>query len=59
MASNGSAEEHTAHAGRGWHNPRGQAENFHKELTHGLGLEQRPCGDFGATAVFFRIGVLA
>ena len=42
-----------------WHNPRGQAENFHKALKHGLGLEQLPCGDSEANAVFFRIGVLA
>jgi hypothetical protein len=43
----------------GWHNQRGQAENFNKELKNGLGLEQMPCGDSGANAVFFRIGVLA
>ena len=48
-----------AHEVLAWHNQRGQAENFHKELNHGLGLEQRPCGDSGAHAVFFRIGVLA
>ena len=42
-----------------WHNQRGQAENFNKELKNGLGLEQLPCGESWATAVFFRIGVLA
>jgi len=42
-----------------WHNQRGQAENFNKELKGGFGLEQLPCGQFGANAVFFRLGVLA
>ena len=59
VASNWPAEEKTADAVLVWHNQRGQAENFNKELKHGLGLEQLPCGDSGANAVFFRIGVLA
>jgi hypothetical protein len=59
VASNWLAEEKTTHEVLVWHNQRGQAENFHKELKRGLGLEQLPCGDFGANAVFFRIGVLA
>ena len=59
VASNWPDEEKTAHEVLVWHNQRGQAENFNKELKHGLGLEQLPCGDFGANAVFFRIGVLA
>ena len=59
VASNWPVEEKTAHAVLGWHNQRGQAENFNKELKTGLGLEQLPCGDSGANAVFFRIGVLA
>jgi hypothetical protein len=59
VASNWPAEEKTADEVLVWHNQRGQAENFHKELTHGLGLEQLPWGDFGANAVFFRIGVVA
>lgn len=42
-----------------WHNQRGQAENFNKELKSGFGLEQLPCGESWANAVFFRIGVLA
>jgi len=42
-----------------WHNQRGQAENFNKELKSGFGLEQMPCGQVGANAVFFRLGVLA
>ena len=59
VASNWPAEEKTAYEVLVWHNQRGQAENFHKELKQGLGLEQMPCGDAGANAVFFRIGVLA
>jgi hypothetical protein len=42
-----------------WHNQRGQAENFNKELKIGLAMERMPCGQTHANAVFFRIGVLA
>ncbi len=42
-----------------WHDQRGQAENFNKELKVGLGMERMPCGQSHANAVFFRIGVLA
>jgi len=42
-----------------WHNQRGQAENFNKELKMGLGMERMPCGQTHANAVFFRIGVIA
>ena len=59
MASNWPAEEKTAHEVLGGHNQRGQAEHFNKELKTGFGMEQLPCGDSGAHAVFFRIGVLA
>jgi len=59
VASNWPVEEKTAHEVLVWHNQRGQAENFNKELKHGLGMEQMPCGASGANAVFFRIGVLA
>ncbi len=59
VATNWPAEEKTAAEVLVWHNQRGQAENFNKELKTGLGLEQMPCGDSGANAVFFRIGVLA
>ena len=52
-------EEKPAHEVLGWHNQRGQAEHVNKELKTGFGLAQLPCGDSGATAVFFRIGVLA
>ena len=59
VASNWPQEEKAAHEVLRWHNQRGQAENFNKELKTGLGMEQLPCGEFGANAVFFRIGVLA
>lgn len=59
VASNGPVEEKTAHAGLRGHNQRGQAETFPQALKHGLGLEPLPCGESGAKAVFFRIGVLA
>jgi hypothetical protein len=42
-----------------WHNQRGQAENFNKELKIGFGMERMPCGQTEANAVFFRIGVIA
>ena len=59
VASNWPAELKTAHEVLVWHNQRGQAENFHKELKCGFGLERMPCGESHANAVFFRIGVLA
>ena len=59
VASHWSVEAKTAHEVLRWHNQRGQAENFNKELKTGLGREQLPCGDAEANAVFFRIGVLA
>ena len=41
------------------HNQRGEAENWHKELKLELGMEQMPCGQQAANAVFFGIGVVA
>ena len=41
------------------HNQRGESENWHKELKGGFGMEQMPCGQFAANAVYFAIGVLA
>ncbi|MDE3179415.1 MAG: transposase [Acidobacteriota bacterium] len=41
------------------HNGRGESENWHKELKAGLGMEQMPCGEFGANAMYFALGVLA
>ncbi len=59
MASHWPIEEKSALEVLAWHNPRGQAENFLKELKGGLGLDHMPCGQFEANAVFFRIGVIA
>ena len=41
------------------HNGRGNSENWHKELKVGVGMEQMPCGQFQANALYFAIGVLA
>jgi hypothetical protein len=41
------------------HNQRGNSENWHKELKMGFGMEQMPCGQFDANALYFAIGVLA
>jgi hypothetical protein len=41
------------------HNQRGNSENWHKELKSGVGMEQMPCGQFAANAMYFAIGVLA
>lgn len=59
VASNWPTELKTAYEVLLWHNQRGQAENFHKELKAGFGLERMPCGESHANAVFFRLGVLA
>src|SRR4030067_803933 len=59
VASNWPEEEKSAHEVLVWHNQRGQAENFNKELKSGFGMERMPCGKWWANAVFFRIGVIA
>jgi hypothetical protein len=41
------------------HNGRGQSENWQKELKLGMGMEQMPCGQFEANAMYFALGVLA
>ena len=41
------------------HQQRGEAENWHKELKLELGMEQMPCGQQAANAVYFAIGVVA
>jgi hypothetical protein len=41
------------------HNGRGNSENWHKELKIGVGMEQMPCGQKEANAMYFAIGVLA
>lgn len=59
VASNWLEEQKCAEEVLGWHNQRGEAENFNKELKSGFGMEQMPCGEAWANAVFFRIGVIA
>ena len=59
VASNWRSEEKSAAEVLSWHNQRGEAENFNKELKSGCGMEQMPCRETHANAVFFRIGVLA
>jgi hypothetical protein len=41
------------------HNGRGNSENGHKELKIGVGMEQMPCGQKEANAMYFALGVLA
>lgn len=59
VASNWPSEQTSAAEVLAWHNRRGQAENFLKELKGGLGLDRMPCGQSFANAVFFRLGVIA
>ena len=59
VASNWPIEQKSAQKVLEWHNQRGQAENFLKELKGGFGLDRMPCGQLGANAVFLRIGVIA
>ncbi len=59
IATNWLEEEKNSLQALKWHNQRGQAENFNKELKIGLGMERMPCGQSYANAVFFRIGVIA
>lgn len=40
------------------YNERSQMENYIKELKIGIGMEQMPCGEFEANAMYFSIGVL-
>ena len=59
VATNWLEEEKDTAAVLKWHNQRGQAENFNKEIKIGFGMERMPCGQSYANAVFFRIGVIA
>lgn len=59
VATNWPEEEKNTEEVLRWHNQRGEAENFNKELKIGLGMERMPCGQTYANAVFFRIGVIA
>ena len=59
VAANWLEEEKETGEVLAWHNQRGQAENFNKELKNGMGMDRMPCGQSYANAVFFRIGVIA
>jgi hypothetical protein len=59
VATNWSERDKTTQEVLAWHNQRGQAENFNKELKIGFGMDRMPCGQRWANAVFFRIGVIA
>jgi hypothetical protein len=59
VATNWSEEDKNTSEVLAWHNQRGQAENFNKELKNGMGMERMPCGQSYANGVFFRIGVIA
>jgi hypothetical protein len=59
VGSNWPMEKKSAAEVLEWHNQRGQAENFNKEIKSGFGLEQMPCGQMWANAVYFRLGVIA
>ncbi len=59
VATNWLEEEKSCEEVLKWHNQRGQAENFNKELKNGMGMDRMPCGQSYANAVFFRIGVIA
>ena len=59
IATNYSKEEKNAYEVIKWHNQRGQAENFNKEVKIGFGMERMPCGQSKANAVYFRIGIIA
>ena len=59
VATNWDEQEKDAKEVLQWHNERGEAENFNKELKIGFGMERMPCGQTEANAVFFRIGVIA
>ncbi len=59
VATNWEDEEKDAREVLKWHNQRGEAENFNKELKIGFGMERMPCGQMEANAVFFRIGAIA
>ena len=59
VATNWGNEQKAAAEVLQWHNQRGEAENFNKELKIGFGMERMPCGQTEANAVFFRIGVIA
>jgi hypothetical protein len=59
VAKNWLEEEKNTHEVFDWHNQRGQAENFNKEVKIRFGMERMPCRQTYANTVFLRIGVIA
>jgi len=59
VATNYLEEEKNAEEVIWWHNGRSNSENYNKEFKGGFNLDYMPCGEFGANAVWFGIGVLA
>ncbi|MBD3272028.1 MAG: IS1380 family transposase [Elusimicrobia bacterium] len=59
IATNFTAEEKTSEEIIWWHNGRANSENYNKEVKQGFNLEYMPCGEYGANAVWFGIGILA
>jgi Transposase DDE domain group 1 len=42
-----------------FHNGRGKAENYNKEIKSGFGMDYAPCGQLNADATYFELGVLS
>ncbi len=59
IATNYLKEEKDSEGVIHWHNGRGNSENYNKEMKVGFNLEYMPCGEYGANAVWFSIGMLA
>jgi hypothetical protein len=59
VASNLPADEYSPNAVILFHQKRGSMEKVIGELKHQLGLKHLPCGQFGANALYFTIGILA
>ena len=57
VATNWLEEDKNSYEVIRWHNHRGQAENFNKELKIEIGMKRMPCCQTHANAVFFRIGL--
>ena len=54
-----SDDERKPHEVIWFHNGRGDAENYNKELKSGFGMDYAPCRSLAADAVYFEIGVLS
>jgi hypothetical protein len=42
-----------------FHNGRGKAENYNKEIKSGFGMDYAPCGQLQADATYFELGILS